>query len=223
MNRIQRMRAMTCLLICVLLTGLLPQTGARLSASGEVNLALGKAVTSSSSYENPAEGWARVHLTDGSKTGPYASGSTANGWTTMPSSSQPAPGSPAWVKVDLGAAHWTDQIVLWPRSDGGTNYTGVGFPVDFRILVSIDDQSWTEVGSWSGYPAPTNGAALTHAISAVQARYVMVEATALSRDNHQAYVMQLRELEVRQAASTLSDADAVAADHAELQLPYPQP
>lgn len=223
MNRIQRMRAMTCLLICVLLTGLLPQTGARLSASGEVNLALGKAVTSSSSYENPAEGWARVHLTDGSKTGPYAPGSAANGWTTMPSSSQPAPGSPAWVKVDLGAAHWADQIVLWPRSDGGTTYTGVGFPVDFRILVSLDDQSWTEVGSWSGYSAPTNGAALTHTISAVQARYVKVEATALSRDNHQAYVMQLRELEVYQAASTLTDADAVAADHAELQLPYPQP
>ncbi|MDG0811582.1 discoidin domain-containing protein [Cohnella rhizosphaerae] len=103
---------------------------------------------------------------------------------------------------------------MWPRSDDGTANIGLGFPVDFTIKVSADGSDWTTVASKTDYPKPTASAAQSFAFDSVRARHVRIEATKLSTDPNNTKVFQLRELEVYQTISGLTDqasADTAAA------------
>lgn len=186
----------------------------------KVNLAVYKAVTSSSSYEKINEGWGAELLVDGDKTGPNPPGIANNGWTTLPAKGQPPEGSPAWVKIDLGAVFNTDQIVLWPRSDNGVNNIGLGFPVDFKVIASIDDENWTVLNTFADYPTPTTGQSLELNYDGTKTRFVKVEATKLQQDDRGQVVMQFREIEVFMANSNMTDQEIVDEDYEYLDI-YP--
>lgn len=183
-----------------------------------INLALGRTVTAVSSYEMANEGWGLTNLVDGDKTGPRATGSVANGWTSSPTTNQPSANNPVWVMIDLGSQYQVDQIVLWPRNDGGTISKGVGYPVDFKVQISADKTTWIDKAVHTNYPSPTTGLQQTIDFNKDGARYVRVIATKLVADDWNQYVMQFREIEVFQSASALNDAEAVAADAAAIDL-----
>ncbi|WP_292713167.1 discoidin domain-containing protein [Microbacterium sp. 67-17] len=108
------------------------------------DLALGKTVTASSSFE--ANGWSAQYLTQGntqSEVGHY-------GFTTDPAS--PTQDAEAWVSVDLGGEQSVGGVILVPRSTTATdpaNVDGAGYPQAFRIDVSDDGASWTTVETYT--------------------------------------------------------------------------
>lgn len=156
------------------------------------NLAAGGRVEASSDIKN--WGWHGDNLVDGKRVG--ESGDFApKGWTSQPSMTQPA--SPEWVGVDLGAEYLVERVVLWPRNDNGTNL-GLGFPVDYKVQVSNDRQSWTTAVAMTGAALPSQGEATELTFEATPARYVRVEASKLRTDPFGDYVFQLAELEVYQ-------------------------
>ncbi|MES1164389.1 MAG: discoidin domain-containing protein, partial [Verrucomicrobiota bacterium] len=165
------------------------------------NLAEGKAVTASSSFEN--QGWGRAFLTDG---GNFSETGVSMGWS---SDATLGASHTEWVTVDLGGAYAVDRIVLHPRvttgGPGGCPSTipddslaGAGFPSDFAIDVSTDNTTWTTVISRTGYPAPYI-VPQRFGISARTARYVRITGTQL-RPVSGEYRMQLAEVAVYEAA-----------------------
>ncbi|WP_157813905.1 discoidin domain-containing protein [Microbacterium sp. BR1] len=108
------------------------------------DLALGKTVTASSSFE--ANGWSAQYLTQGntqSEVGHY-------GFTTDPAS--PTQDAEAWVSVDLGAEQSVGGVILVPRSTTATdpaNVDGAGYPQSFRVDVSDDGATWTTVETYT--------------------------------------------------------------------------
>jgi hypothetical protein len=150
------------------------------------DLALGRAVSSSSSVEYPNESWLRTDLTDGVH--------LSNLWYSMGySSSGASTQHTEWAQVDLGGPSRISQVTLWPRTDGAS--TGRGFPVDFTLQLSPDGTTWTTVASRTAYPRP-GATAQTFPFSATTARYVRVTGTKLSTDQTGTYYLQLGELEV---------------------------
>ncbi|WP_020614993.1 discoidin domain-containing protein [Paenibacillus daejeonensis] len=147
-----------------------------------LNAAKGRNVEVSSDVN--AWGWNKKNAVDGVRT------STANspGWSSMTLSSQPT--KPEWIMVDLGQSAPVNKVSLWPRSGGG------GFPVDYRILVSPDNQNWTEVAKVVDAPKPSTNAVHDYSFESVQARYVKVEASKLRIDELREYAFQLAELEI---------------------------
>ncbi|WP_163507413.1 discoidin domain-containing protein [Fodinicola acaciae] len=162
---------------------------AEIAAYG-ANLAAGRPVQTSSSYESAAEGWGAVAATDGSWLSALG---TPMGWS---SNSNLTANHIEWISVDLGAASSIKDVVLYARTDGDN--TGACFPSDFVIETSTDNSAWTQVVSKTGYPAP-DAQPQVFAFSPVTARYVRVRGTSLSPDNHGTYRMQLSELEVHAA------------------------
>ncbi|UVI33097.1 immunoglobulin-like domain-containing protein [Paenibacillus spongiae] len=215
MNRSSKAFNVRLLIISMLLT-LIPSGLVQADAGGAaINLALGKEVTSSSSYEMSNEGWARVNLVDGSKTGPRPPGSAENGFSTHPFAGAPTDGSPAWVMIDLGNVYKVDQLVLWPRNDNGEIAKGGGFPVDFIIKISTDNANWTTVVEQMNYPVPADAAEQIFDIDTADARYVRLEATKLQEAKE--VVMQFREFEVISSSHGLSEEDIVEQDAQSLE------
>ncbi|SDS02613.1 Ig-like domain (group 2) [Paenibacillaceae bacterium GAS479] len=175
------------------------------------NLALNKAVEASTSYIG--SGWRPELAVDGIKVGSNTP-TGDKGWTSQPVSTMPAS---EWIMIDLGYVDSTDKVVLWPRNDGGTN-VGSGFPIDFTVKTSTDKVNWTTVATKTNYAAPTQGGAQSIALTSSYARYVKVEATKLSKDDFQKFVMQFAEIEVLQAISQLTDQEAVNVGHQWLTL-----
>lgn len=211
--------ALVLVMMISMLLGVYPSNvGAEQSSDPEkINLALGKAVTSSTSYEKANEGWQRVNLVDGDKTGPNPPGVTSYGWTTTPTKTQPAAGSPAWVEIDLGQSFMINEMILWPRSDTAAN-TGAGFPVDFKVLVAESKGDWKEIASYTDYAKPTDGNSLSVQFEEQRARYVRIETSKLRGDDRGDLVMQLRELEVISATGSSADDEIVQKDWEELSL-----
>jgi Trypsin/F5/8 type C domain len=145
------------------------------------DLALGKPVLSSSSYE--ADGWGAAGIDDGS---------TTSGWSSDSDTTQ---NHSEWIGVNLLSVIPLSRIDLYPRSDG--SFTGAGFPVDFSVQVSSDGTNWTTVLSETGVPRPTTGTPLEFPLSGVySAGFLRVLGTNLSTDPRGAYRMQLAELGV---------------------------
>ena len=143
-----------------------------------VNFALDRKVTASDSVEDGGLGvrvpWGLRNLVDGitSARPQPASWSVANhGWSSKTTASN----RPVWLQVDLGSGFLLDTIRLHPRDDGGN--AGMGFPVDFRILISSDGSNWNVVADVTGQSVPT--AARSYSFSATVARYIRLEATTL--------------------------------------------
>ncbi|WP_344311575.1 discoidin domain-containing protein [Fodinicola feengrottensis] len=151
------------------------------------NLAAGRPVTSSSSYESPSEGWGAACATDGSWLSALAS---PMGWS---SGGATAATQTEWVSVDLGALSQIKDVTLYARTDGPA--TGSCFPVDFAVQQSTDGASWSTLVSKTGYPAP-DAMPQVFAFAPVTTRYVRVLATKLSADGFGSYRAQLSEIEV---------------------------
>lgn len=136
--------------------------------------------------------WGLRNLVDGITTARSqpASWSVGNfGWSSKTTLSN----RPVWLEVDLGSGFLLDNIRLHPRDDGGN--VGMGFPVDFRILISGDGNSWNVVADIRGLALPAT--TQSYPFTASVARYVRVEATQLRSNPADGgrYAMQFAELE----------------------------
>jgi hypothetical protein len=173
------------------------------------NLAKGKTVTASSSYETG--GWGRAYVTDG---GNFSQSGVSMGWS---SDGTLGANHTEWLAIDLGASYAIDRIVLYPRvATGGTgtcpstiaddSLAGAGFPSDFSIDLSTDNSTWTTVASRTAYPAPYI-VAQRFGISPGTARYVRITGTQL-RPVSGEYRMQFAEVAVYEASADASGGDA---------------
>lgn len=132
------------------------------------NVALGKSVSASSSYEMSNEGWQRSNLTDGI----LADGAKPSyGWTTNPYDGVTDPKVPAEVTVDLGEEYDISGMTIFPRADDG--HFGEAFPVDFQVKISKDKGTWTEVCTVTGMETPAEPVAITLE-EAEEGRYVQI-------------------------------------------------
>jgi hypothetical protein len=151
------------------------------------NLAAGRAVTASSSVSDPVTGWLPAAATDGFRQSTLG---FSMGWSS-------AGGAGAdrteWLSVDLGGASLVSRVDLYPRSDGVN--TGLCFPADFTVEISVDGAQWTEVVRRTGYQRPTGPQRFT--FDATTARYVRITGTTLTADPTGTYYLQFAEVEVR--------------------------
>lgn len=58
---------------------------------------------------------------------------------------------PQWVNVKLTREDDFNEIWLYPKYGGEAVD---GFPIDFKLMVSLDGAEWTEVVSKTDYPVP---------------------------------------------------------------------
>lgn len=148
----------------------------------ENNVALHKPVTVSSSVEN--WGWMKAHLTDGA---------IETGWSSQIKIHMTDPYGEEWLIVDLQEVFPVDLVLLYPHPDGASSY----FPKAFKIEVSEDRQSWTEVAR---YTESTSLGSLPRAcaFTAVSAQYIRVTALEMTDawGGNDGYLFQLGEIEV---------------------------
>lgn len=156
------------------------------------NIALGKSVTASSSYES--SDWGKAKLTDGAQT----SVPGTRGYTTECISASQVQ---AWVQVDLGADTTFNRVILYPRlnSESGLDsaYLHSGsltFPVDFTLLAITAAGDTQIVKTIAAYPN-TDKFPLTLDFPDAKARYVRLFATNFGTDGS-CLRMQLAEMEV---------------------------
>ncbi|GAA1685140.1 hypothetical protein GCM10009765_38080 [Fodinicola feengrottensis] len=156
------------------------------------NLALGRPVTASSSYESPAEGWGAAAATDGSWLSALG---TPMGWSSGGSTD---PHHTEYLTVDLQAQVPIKDVTLYGRTDGGL--TGQCFPVNFEIRCSSDPSfsTFTTLASKAGYPTP-DGQPQIFGFTPVTTRYVRVQVSQLSADDHGSYRAQISEIQVHAA------------------------
>lgn len=101
-----------------------------------------------------------------------------------------------WVEVDLGAKHELAEIVLHPCHDEYAQIgAGFGFPVRFRVEVSLGSQDWQTVHDRTSADVPNPGLQPVRiALDGLPARRIRVTATTLaSRQND--FIFALAELE----------------------------
>ncbi len=151
------------------------------------NIALHKAVSASgSAYE--AEGWGKSMLTDGSIMQTEADGT--NGWMSNGVKDRT---DPTWATIDLGYAYeGINRVVIYPRKSGER------FPSGYKVEISVDGESWTEVVTVTDDPYTKDGR--VHDFDAVKARYVRFTSTSLHKASYVdfagGYMMQISEIEV---------------------------
>lgn len=169
------------------------------------NLARGKTVAASSSYEG--SGWGIAYAIDGKN----FSQSTSMGWSSNDSLTV---SHTEWLRIDLGASYPIGSIRLWPRMLTGATGTcpsaiapdtnaGRGFPVNFTIRVTTDTGSghWTTIDSVTGQPNPGT-VPQRYSFSTVSARYVKMTGTVLPAVAGQ-YRMQFAEVGVYQGPTVV--------------------
>lgn len=156
------------------------------------NLALGKTVVASSSYES--SDWGAAKLTDGVQTSnPGAMGYTSD--CVSPSSIQ------AWVQIDLGTDTTFNQAVLYPRLNSesalDSAYLNSGsptFPVDFTLLAITAAGDTLTAETITGYPN-ADKSPLTLDFTDVRARHIRLFSTNFGSDGA-CLRMQLAEMEI---------------------------
>lgn len=151
------------------------------------NLADGKKVTVSSSYE--ADGWSKNYLTDGIKT---ADG-TKNGWTTTPGRNPNNPDAEEWCVIDFQNICDFNTVVLYPRQDG----PGAYFPQSFKIQISNDKEEWTDIAV---YTENSSIGTLPRIVefANVTGRYVRILSLKMTEPegSRDGYLMQFAEIEI---------------------------
>lgn len=154
----------------------------------EPNLALGGFVQAISEED----GHGVQFLVDGN----FADSNTTYFGTRSSSSSESQ-----WVNVKLTREDDFNEVWLYPKYGG----EGVdGFPIDFRIMVSVDGEEWKEVVSKTDYPVPAytpeTPTPEIFKFETVHGGYVKIIATKLFSDNNMwtgwqdVYLMQFAEL-----------------------------
>ncbi len=173
------------------------------------NLALGGAVTASSSYTTGDGTWLDSNLTDGICTG-------AGGYTSDAFGGADLGNHPVTLTVDLGAAKTFDAITLYPRRVTLTAGTmSASFPADFTLAISQNGTDWQTVSAQTEQTA-LPGEARTYGIETVTARYVRLSVTVLGERpmDDGSYRLQLAELAVyHRAAAVQVLADAIGTAH----------
>jgi hypothetical protein len=189
------------------------------------NAALSKPVTSSTNFkpEKEANNWDVAKLTDGVRINTRM---WHRGWS---SDLYDDGARTEWVQVDLGQPVDTKVIRLWPLDHGDAwqhthcsepfvesteiDQSYDGFPLDFRILVSVDGTAWEEVAKRERFRRPATGPEDSDRkpkdvtgpeifeFDQKSVRYVKVEASRLRRTRYFGgkYAMQLAEIEVVRA------------------------
>jgi len=145
------------------------------------NRVLGKTITTSSSDES--SGWSASHLIDGIS----SQYSEAMGWR---SSSNLSVNHTEWAKIDLGSTFSNVSQVLINSTGNGN-----GFPVDFKIELSTDNNNWTTVFSRTNYPNPSYVKG-EFFFNKTTARYVRVTGTKLQNISGEAYRMAFTDIQV---------------------------
>ncbi len=156
------------------------------AAKGE-NIALHKAVSASGSAYD-AEGWGIQMITDGSIMQTEADGT--NGWM---SNGVPDRFQSVWCTIDLGYAYDNiGRVILYPRKSGER------FPTGYKIELSVDGKTWTEVACVTEDPYTLDARILD--FTPTKARYVRFTSLELNRDAYVdfagGYMVQLSEIEV---------------------------
>ena len=160
-----------------------------LSTSSNNNLALGQAVTVSSS-DGEGAAWDPSYLTDGNIEGGT---NGRNGWSSVSHSTSSGQES---AQVDLGSSMSVGKVVLFSRSDLTTS-ASTGFPTAFQIQGSVDGSTWTTLVSLTDYPTALAGQGQIFNFVAQSARYIRVLASQLGGVGAESgYRMQLAEIEV---------------------------
>lgn len=154
-----------------------------------VNLAKGRKVTAANSYEEGTY-WAKAYLTDGINV--PLDQNTHVGWSVDPYSGI-GRNDPAEVTVDLEDPYLLNTIILKPCIYNG----GASMPADFKLLVSADGKSWTEVASVTDLKL-SEAIDQKYTFEPVEGRYVKVKITKQSEmvDNTGTSLSQIGELEV---------------------------
>lgn len=166
-----------------------------LQQSKAVNLALNQPPAASSTHNDDYWGWNISFLTDG--IAPHE-GRQAGEYVGYCSNLTPDKDHTEWVSVNLGKKEQINNVVFYPASslvDG--KMMGYGFPRDFKIQVSDDNETWTTVHEETGYPLPEYGP-LSFSFDPVEARYVRLYAESLRPKvtDSNSYRLQLCEMEV---------------------------
>ncbi len=164
--------------------------------TNNINLAKGKLVIASSTYE--VSGWGMSKIVDGQRS---TIAGVSCGWT---SNNELPTNHTEWFIVDLGTAYIINKVNLYPRDDGID--AGQNFPIDFTISISNDLDNWTPVVTKTGYALPGN-VTQTFSFSACNARYVKVEGTNLRPNPNDAnrYRMAFAEFEVYNNGGTINE------------------
>ncbi len=164
--------------------------------TNNINIALGKTVISSSTYERA--GWGQLNVVDGQRS---TIAGTSCGWT---SDNELTVNHAEWVQVDLGAIYIINNVYLYPRNDGVD--VGQNFPIDFTISTSNDMNNWTSVVTETGYAQPGN-VVQTFTFTGRKARYVKVEGTNLrpNPNDENRYRMALSEFEIYYNGGTTNE------------------
>lgn len=173
----------------------LEQAFEAMTAKKAANLALGGAVDASSTNNDGYWGWDISYLNDGIF---IHESRQAGEYTGYCSNLTPNVDHTEWVSVDLGSVKEINNVVFYSAAsltDG--EMMGYGFPVDFKIQVSDDNQNWTTVREEKDYPVKAFGP-LDFGFDATNARYVRLLAEKLRTKPSDAnsYRLQLAEMEV---------------------------
>lgn len=138
------------------------------------NLAFGRQVTASSSFESDTFGWGKAKAVDGGRN----STGNSNGYS---SNNNTGNDHAEWIQIDLGSSQSVGKVDLYPRNDGTS--VGQGFPKNFTIETAADDNCtmWNTVytSPSGGYPQPLNGSVQSFTFGSTSARCVRVNATSL--------------------------------------------
>lgn len=143
------------------------------------NVALGKKVASSSSFERSVDGWQRSYLNDGNLN---------LGWTTDPNIHNSDPLLQDYCGIDLGAVYDISKVVLYPRSGGAY------FPVDYDVEISADGYNYTTVQESIGNTNVTTPQAIE--FTTTPARYVKMVCKKQTNNGSGDYLVQIMEMEV---------------------------
>jgi hypothetical protein len=163
--------------------------------------------------------WGTAKLTDGARINTSAG---HRGWTSNLHDNE---NNTEWLTVDLGKVDSVKSIHLWPLDHGDAwqhthctepfvnsgeiDQSFDGFPLSFKIMVSVNETDWTEVARFENYALPASNIHLTEQkpkdilgpeifqFRPQEARYVKVEASKLRKTRYFGkYAMQLAEIEV---------------------------
>jgi hypothetical protein len=158
------------------------------SSGANLNLALGRSVTTSSSA-GQYEGWDEKFVTDGS----MDSSTGRKGWS---SASHTSAENTEWARIDLGSSQSVGKVVLFPRADL-VDFSGTGFPSSFQIQGSNDGNNWTTLVNLVDYSGAKAGEGQVFTFLAQDVRLIQVLGTVLGAVGTEfEYRMQLAEIEV---------------------------
>lgn len=124
-------------------------------------------------------GWAAEYLNDGLA-------QTGNGWTSNVGVNHDEATSHEWCAFDMGDLFAVNKVRIY----GGSSFA---FPVDYRVQVSLDGTTWTDVAVKTNDPGTEGWREIE--FDAQTARFVRVYGDKLVDKGRDGYLMQIGEVE----------------------------